>query len=171
MGFNCLDHSVKKEKHSLVMSKLDFWYTSTFCSIFHFCYTDTFWVDNEHRNLQPSLIVCVVASHRTGDKPLSGPMVAWFTDAYMRHSTSMWCRYNQVVHAFNIIKMPSLKSWRISMSRWNATWNHFARSDEGTEHFYYNYPRACHIVFIIYGNWPNRCPNLRATFYVFIYSL
>ena len=31
----------------------------------------------------------IMASRRPGDKPLSGPMLFFFTDAYMRHSASM----------------------------------------------------------------------------------
>ena len=31
----------------------------------------------------------MMAWHRSGDKPLSEPMVVYFTDAYMRHSASM----------------------------------------------------------------------------------
>ena len=34
-------------------------------------------------------LVQVMAWHRSGDKPLSDPMMVKFTDAYMRHSASM----------------------------------------------------------------------------------
>ena len=33
-----------------------------------------------------SALVHVTAWRRSGDKPLTEPMMAWFTDAYMRHS-------------------------------------------------------------------------------------
>ena len=33
-------------------------------------------------------LVPTMAWHRTGDKPLSEPMVAYFTEAYMRQSAS-----------------------------------------------------------------------------------
>ena len=36
-------------------------------------------IDNKPASVQ------VMAWHRTGDKPLSEPMMAQFTDAYMRH--------------------------------------------------------------------------------------
>ena len=41
-------------------------------------------------------LVQIMAWHRTGDKPLSEPMMAQFNDAYMRHSASMseWCIYH-----------------------------------------------------------------------------
>ena len=32
-----------------------------------------------------SVLVKVMAWRRTGDKPLSEPMLPWFTDAYMGH--------------------------------------------------------------------------------------
>ena len=31
----------------------------------------------------------IMAEHQPGDKPLSEPMMAYFTEAYMRHSASM----------------------------------------------------------------------------------
>ena len=34
-------------------------------------------------------LVQIMAWRRPGDKPLSEPMMAQFTDAYMRHSASM----------------------------------------------------------------------------------
>ena len=34
-------------------------------------------------------LVQIMACRRTGDKPLSEPMMAYFTDAYMRHSASL----------------------------------------------------------------------------------
>ena len=34
-------------------------------------------------------LVQVMAWRRTGDKPLTGPMLTKFTDAYMRHSGEM----------------------------------------------------------------------------------
>ena len=34
-------------------------------------------------------LILIMAWRLTGDKPLSEPMVAYFTDAYMRHSPSM----------------------------------------------------------------------------------
>ena len=34
-------------------------------------------------------LVQIMACRRTGDKPLSEPMMAYFTDAYMRYSASM----------------------------------------------------------------------------------
>ena len=33
-------------------------------------------------------LVQIMAGHRMGDKPSSEPMLAWLTEAYMRHSTS-----------------------------------------------------------------------------------
>ena len=36
-----------------------------------------------------SVLVQIKAWRRTGDQPLSEPMIAWFTYAYMRHSASM----------------------------------------------------------------------------------
>ena len=36
-----------------------------------------------------SALVQIMAWRRSGDKPLSEPMMAWFTDAYMRHSASI----------------------------------------------------------------------------------
>ena len=36
-----------------------------------------------------SLLVQVMAYCRSGDKPLSEPLMALITDAYMRHSASM----------------------------------------------------------------------------------
>ena len=32
-----------------------------------------------------SALVLVMAWHRTGDKPLSEPMLTWFNDTYMQH--------------------------------------------------------------------------------------
>ena len=34
-------------------------------------------------------LVQIMAWRRSGDKPLSEPMMVYFTDAYMRHSASM----------------------------------------------------------------------------------
>ena len=34
-------------------------------------------------------LVQIMAWRRTGDKPLSETMMAWFPDSYMRHSASM----------------------------------------------------------------------------------
>ena len=34
-------------------------------------------------------LVQIMAWHRPDDKPLYEPIMAWFTDAYMRHSASM----------------------------------------------------------------------------------
>ena len=36
-----------------------------------------------------SALVQIMAWQNPGDKPLSEPMMAWFTDAFMRHSASM----------------------------------------------------------------------------------
>ena len=36
-----------------------------------------------------STLVQIIAWHRTGDKPLSEPMMAYVADAYMHHSASM----------------------------------------------------------------------------------
>ena len=36
-------------------------------------------------NNKPALVQ-IMAWHQTGNKPLSEPMMAWFTDAYMHHS-------------------------------------------------------------------------------------
>ena len=35
-------------------------------------------------------LVQIMAWRRPGDKPLSEPMMAPFTDAHMRHSASLW---------------------------------------------------------------------------------
>ena len=59
----------------------------------------------------------------TGDKPLSGPMMAYFTNAYMRHSASMsWTTVEGIDEAlhptwkqwFNYIFMPWLESNQVS---------------------------------------------------------
>ena len=42
---------------------------------------------NENENDIPALVQ-IVAWRRPGDKPLSGPMIALFTDTYMCHSAS-----------------------------------------------------------------------------------
>ena len=34
-------------------------------------------------------LVQIMVWHQSDDKPLSEPMMVWFTDAYMRHSASM----------------------------------------------------------------------------------
>ena len=39
-------------------------------------------------NNNPALVQ-IMACRQTGDKPLSEPMMAYFTDSYMHHSTSM----------------------------------------------------------------------------------
>ena len=36
-----------------------------------------------------ALLVQVMAWHQIGDKPLSEPMLTWFTEAYMRHWEEM----------------------------------------------------------------------------------
>ena len=46
---------------------------------------------------------------RTGDKPLSVPMMAWFTDAYMRHSPSM--NQRKLVWIYIMITWPPPKIW------------------------------------------------------------
>ena len=43
-----------------------------------------------------SALVQIMAWRRSGDKPLSEPMMVYLTDAYMRHSASMsrdMCKY------------------------------------------------------------------------------
>ena len=40
-------------------------------------------------NNNKPILVQIMAWRQTGDKPLSGPMMAQFNDAYMQHSASM----------------------------------------------------------------------------------
>ena len=56
------------------------------------------------------VLVQVMAWRRTGDRPLSGPMVTQFTDAYMRHKGEMTFK-----HHSEIILSRQNKSISISM--------------------------------------------------------
>ena len=47
-----------------------------------------YWSPKGPVNSIPTLVQ-IKACHWSGDKPFSEPMMAWFTDAYMRHSVSM----------------------------------------------------------------------------------
>ena len=62
-------------------------------------------------------LVQIMAWRRTGDKPLSEPMITQFNDAYMRHSASTIFKIAQVVenllqrtqgHVYHTLSMPLL---------------------------------------------------------------
>ena len=73
------------------LDKMDASLQTTFSNAFLYLYEwkALYWISlkfvSKDPNTNKSALVQVMAWHRTGDKPLSEPMLPQFTDAYMRH--------------------------------------------------------------------------------------
>ena len=97
-------------------------------------------------------LVQIKAWHQLGDKPLSEPMLIWFTDAYMRHHGGDELKRSSTIHhgCRNIIILIKLHPWlQQKMSNDNFQCSHCLKILLKWQHFHfcaYNWTNGIDVV-------------------------